>query len=86
MEEREIIADMISPVKGNSDDSLLNFPLARWISKSVLKRIRTNSVEVIKKDSIMLNLLKSINNNSDVKINELSQEIKNLNKSRPNKL
>jgi hypothetical protein len=41
--ESEILQDLINDIKENGDgkkDTILNFPLARWLSKTVIKRIQ----------------------------------------------
>jgi len=64
--ESEIMQDLINDIKVNGDgkkDTILNFPLARWLSKTVIKRIqmcaslRNQSPEVMQ----LLKQIKEIN-------------------------
>jgi hypothetical protein len=62
--EQNIEEEILYDLRTESDDNTLNFPLARWLSKSVIKRMRlaTFPIKVNQQedDKRMFGLLKKI--------------------------
>ncbi len=64
--EPEMLRDMINEVVTRSDgkkDTILNFPLARWLSRTVINRILVNASPINRKPDVeeLLNLVRSVN-------------------------
>jgi hypothetical protein len=76
--EKQILRDLLSSIDTTKKDTVLNFPLARWLSKSVIQRMRRDAVEQLSnwsknRNDSLITLLKSINRIYDTVQDPLNQ-------------
>jgi hypothetical protein len=59
--DRQILSDLVSSIDPDKKDTTLNFPLARWLSKSVIRRMQYNARITNYSPPKLIDLLKRIN-------------------------
>lgn len=59
--EKQITRDLTGAIDTTKKDIILNFPLARWLSKSVIYRMRRDASQQFKKNDSLAHLLDVIN-------------------------
>lgn len=64
--EKEILRDLRSYSDDDRRDTVLNFPLARWLSNAVIRRMRMNAALYNHPNTSLMNLLETVNNVADV--------------------
>jgi hypothetical protein len=59
--EEQILRDLRNNLDTGKKDSTLNFPLARWLSRSVIRRMRVCAFSEVRKDPVIIGLLNLVN-------------------------